>query len=187
MGEWFKIVTGVRQGCVLSPLLFMIVIYWIMKRAADNSECGLAWTNGRKLTDIDFADDIALLDETWTGMQKLTCRVEEEAKMMGLQINVQKTKLLKVGRGNSTGTILVGGNPVEELEEFSYLRSVLSSKSSCGKEIRTRIGKANTTFGRLNNIWKDKKLNIKIKSRLYETLVIWSRNMADDHHQHEET
>jgi len=92
--------------------------------------------------------------------------------MMGLQINVQKTKLLKVGRGNSTGTIVVGGNTEEEVEEFCYLGSVLSSDSSCDKEIRTRIGKANTTFGRLNNIWRDKKLNIKIKSRLYETLVL---------------
>src|SRR5258706_81762 len=172
MGEWFHIVTGVRQGCVLSPLLFMIVMDWIMRRATDDSKCGIAWTNEGTLTDLDFADDIALLDETWTGMKKLTSKVEEVAEAIGLHINAQKTKLLTVGRWDSTETILVGGKPVEQVEEFCYLGSVITSDSSCDKEIRTRIGKANTTFGRLNNIWKDKKLNIKIKSRLYETLVL---------------
>ena len=73
----------------------MIVMDWIMRKTADNNECGIAWTNGGKLTDLDFADVIAFLDEIWTGMHKLTSRVEEEAEVMGLRINAQKTKLLK--------------------------------------------------------------------------------------------
>ena len=32
MGEWFQIITGVRKGCVLSPLIFALVVDWVMTR-----------------------------------------------------------------------------------------------------------------------------------------------------------
>jgi len=32
-GDWFEVVTGVRQGCMSSPLLFAIVIDWVMKKS----------------------------------------------------------------------------------------------------------------------------------------------------------
>jgi hypothetical protein len=32
MTEYFKISTGVRQGCILSPILFLIVIDWVMRK-----------------------------------------------------------------------------------------------------------------------------------------------------------
>ncbi len=44
----------------------------ILKKAVDAGSCGLEWLDGNKLADLAFADDIALLDDTWSGMQKLT-------------------------------------------------------------------------------------------------------------------
>jgi len=70
-GEWFQIVTGERQGCLLSPLIFLLVVDWILKRATNNNDCGLPWNEGHKLTDLDFADDNAVLEKSWRGMQEL--------------------------------------------------------------------------------------------------------------------
>ena len=66
----------------------------------------------------------------------------------------------------------VEGKPVEEVSEFCYLGSVIAEDGSCAKGIRIRLGKANSTFGRLLNIWKNKGLATKIKIRLYEALVM---------------
>ena len=60
---------------------------------------------------------------------------------------------------------------METVNEFCYLGSVISDNSSCDKEIKTRLAKANSIFGRLNNIWKSKTLSCNIKVRLYESLV----------------
>ena len=81
LGEWFRVhmVSGVRQGCVLSPLIFAIVFDWIMSRATGENNFGLKWTEVERFTDLDFADDIALLDNTWDGIKQLMERVQTES------------------------------------------------------------------------------------------------------------
>jgi hypothetical protein len=66
--KYSQIITGVRQGCVI----FLLVIDWIMKRAADADTHGLEWVGEGWLTDLDFVDKIALLDRKWAGMVDLT-------------------------------------------------------------------------------------------------------------------
>jgi hypothetical protein len=172
VGEWFQIITGVRQGCVLSPMIFLLVMDWIMKRATDTVTNGLEWVNGERLPDLDFADDIALLGSTLAGMMDLTGKVETEAATVGLRINADKTKVMMTGVQGQTQAIQAGGKPVEEVNEFCYLGSVIARDGSCDKDIRTQLGKANSCFGRLLNIWRNKGLSIKIKIRLYEALVM---------------
>ena len=61
--EDFAIRTRVKQGCVLSPLLFSLCIDWLMKRATMNVKRGITWTLMDTLEDLDFADDIVILEE----------------------------------------------------------------------------------------------------------------------------
>jgi len=68
--EWFKTVVGVLQGCVLSPLLFNIFLEIIIITAIDDDASG-AWLNGVRISDLCFADDIALLAETKQQLQHI--------------------------------------------------------------------------------------------------------------------
>jgi len=61
---------GVWQGCILSSLLF-IALNWVMRQAEKTaSGSGLKWTLGDNLTDLDFADDIVLIDERATTVNR---------------------------------------------------------------------------------------------------------------------
>ena len=58
-------------GCVLSPFLFLIVIDFLIRRTVDARDSGITWGTG-KLTDMDFADDIALISNSPVALQNVT-------------------------------------------------------------------------------------------------------------------
>jgi hypothetical protein len=171
LGEFFEIHSGVRQGCVLSPLLFGIIMDWILKRSM-GEQSGIEWIGGRKLSDLDFADDIVLLHDSWTGMQAITSSLEQEAKKIGLNINIAKTKIMTIGNWTTTNKIQVGGEELEECQEFCYLGSTINQDGGCEREIMIRLGKANAVFGRLWRIWASRNISVVVKVRLYEALVM---------------
>ena len=94
LSKWFPMMSGVRQGCVMSGFLFVLVIDWIMRkttRMKRGIQCGLD-TKG----DIDFADDLALLSTSRRNLQQEINELEVHAKRTGLHINTAKTKVMKI-------------------------------------------------------------------------------------------
>ena len=46
LSEIFEVKTGVRQGCILSPFIFIMVIHWIMREIVKQGQNGIQWTVG---------------------------------------------------------------------------------------------------------------------------------------------
>ena len=69
--EMLNIKTGVRQGCILSPFLFLIIIDFVMTKAMDDASFGIEWGQTR-LADLDFADDISAISHPLAEIQEIT-------------------------------------------------------------------------------------------------------------------
>nr|VZI27134.1 unnamed protein product [Spirometra erinaceieuropaei] len=83
----FCVRSGVRQGCILLPY----AIGWILRRALHEND-GVEFAPGHRLTDLDFADAIALLASSFGDLQSMVSGVNEVAKSVGSSIKAGKTK-----------------------------------------------------------------------------------------------
>ena len=94
--EPFFVQTGVSQGCLLSPTIFLIVIDWVVRTATKDRRMGIQWTLTKQLEELYFADDISLLAHRHEDAQTKLEHVADEAEKVGLQINVNKTEVMRV-------------------------------------------------------------------------------------------
>ncbi|XP_061710662.1 uncharacterized protein LOC133520309 [Cydia pomonella] len=90
--ESIDVTAGVKQGCLLSPLLFLMVLDDVKCRVTSRGRRGLPWTSENDLEDIDFADDLCLIATTREQLQDKAEDLAEEAEKEGLRINYNKTK-----------------------------------------------------------------------------------------------
>ena len=166
----FKIKTGVRQRCLLSPFLFILAVDWLMKESTSGSRNGIQWTLWTQLDDLDVADDIALVSHNHSQMQDKTSTVNQLSGSIGLRIHPGKSKMLKIKTENIQA-ITVGGKPLEVVENFTYLGSVIDHSGGTAADVRSRVAQARTAFKNLDKIWRDRTISTKTKIRLFNSNV----------------
>ena len=162
--------TGVRQGCILSPIIFLMVVDWVTRQSTADQKTGIQWTFNKQLENLDFADEISLLSHKQQDAQKKLCLVAEEAEKTGLQINTGKTKVMRVNNKNQD-SVKLHHEEIKEVDKFVYLRSVVSKDGETDEDIKSRINKARHVFNTLRQIWRSKALSIRNKIRIFNTNV----------------
>ena len=151
LSESFEVKTGVRQGCLLSLFLFLLVVVWIIKTTTTGRNNGIQWTLWTQLDDLDFADDLVLLSHNHSLMQDKTTLLETTSAGTGLKINRKKIELMKMNT-TANAPVTVGGEPIREVESFVYLGSVVDKQRGTDRHVTARIGKGKAAFVMLKNI-----------------------------------
>src|SRR5256885_17189993 len=61
---------------------------------------------------------------------------------------------------------------MEEVNDFRYLGIILSSNGSMRNKLEHRIGEGKKVFGALEKVWKNREMPRKVKTSLYESIVV---------------
>ncbi|BHF58340.1 hypothetical protein SprV_0100129200 [Sparganum proliferum] len=172
LSQPFGIRSGVRQGCILSPILFNYAIDWILGRALRESD-GVEFAPGHRLTDLDYADDIALLASSFGDLQSMVSRVNEVAKSFGLSINAGETKVFSSCiPDQEKAPLRIDGCQLEEADSFKYLGEGLLPNGQSKDDIVSQIDAARWVFSSLRKcLWIRRDLSIATKIRAYRASV----------------
>nr|VZI36913.1 unnamed protein product [Spirometra erinaceieuropaei] len=121
LSQPFGIRSGVRRRCILSSILFNYDIDRILGRALRESD-DVGFAPGQRLTNLDYADDIALPASIFGDLQSMESRVNEVARSVGLSINAGKTKVLSSCIPDQEMAPLgIDDCQLEEVDSFKYL------------------------------------------------------------------
>ena len=122
---------------------------------------------------IRYAGDIVLLAETEKELQNFVDKIICAGENYGMLLKIKKTKVMVVTtKVTEVINVVVKGLKLEQVEEYKYLGSWITSDNDNKKEIKTRIGMAKGAF------WKQKELmrgnwNIKLKERLLNLYIFY--------------
>ena len=159
---------GVRQGCVLSPLLFNIYMSDFPKSLSQ--DIGVCINDNLRINCILWADDIILFSETEEGLNTLLSELKTYSDLNHLKINTDKTKCMIF---NKTGRLIrrnffLGTKRLENVRCYKYLGLMITPSG----EIRTALddlrSRALKAYMALKN-----KLGISFRDHVDDTIGLF--------------
>ena len=150
---------------------FNLILEAMIQEAMKSTDCGIQ-VYSEPVNNLRFADDIDLIAESQQKLQKVTDKVNESSKRFGLKINAEKTKVMVVGQKNRHIRITLKNEKLEQVEEFTYLGSVMSADGKCAKVVKKIISLKSAMVNKFSKLWRSTGISNETKVKLYETFVV---------------
>ena len=88
---------------------------------------------GRNINNLRYADDTTLMVESEEELKSLLMKLKEESEKVGLNLNIQKSKIMASGPITSWQ---IDGETVKTVVDFIFLRSKITADGDCSHEIK---------------------------------------------------
>jgi hypothetical protein len=119
-----------KQGDVLSQLLFDFALEWASRRVQVNQD-GLKLNGTQQL--LAYADDVNILGGSIRAVKENAEALVVAAKEIGLEVNADKTKYMVMSRDQNAGrthSMKNDNSSFERVDELKYLRTTLTNQNS---------------------------------------------------------
>ena len=114
-------------------------------------------TVGRNINKIRYANDTTLMAESEEELKSLLMKVKEESEIVGLKLNIQKTKIMASGPITSWEIV---GETVETVPDFIFLGSKITADGDCSHEIKRHLLLERKLMTNLDHILKSRDITL---------------------------
>ena len=112
----------------------------------------------------------ALVSSTRDQLQRKTSDLSLAAKQLGLNISRKKTKTMQLT--DTPLPVELENEDLEEVEEFTYLGSIMSKSNATVKDITNHLQKAKSSFVQLYKVLRSPNISEKTKIKIYNSNVL---------------
>ena len=110
---------------------------------------------GRNINNLRYADDTTLMAESEEDLKSLLMKVKEKSEKFGLNLNIQKTKIMASGPITSWQ---IDGETVETVTDFIFLGFKITAADDCSHEIKRCFLLGREVMTNLDSIFKKETL-----------------------------
>lgn len=171
LSDWFITTAGVKQGCILSALIFSLFINDIIDILPGGIR--MAEINVKALL---YADDVVIFAESPESLRFMIKRLHDYCKKWDLDINTQKSKIIifKNGHGRYAADErwFYNGEEVEIVKHYRYLGVIITSNMDFNMHFQEKCKSAQRS---LNASWKNvmanKNVLLSTKYQVFNSVV----------------
>uniref|UniRef100_A0A6Q2ZFL9 ribonuclease H n=1 Tax=Esox lucius TaxID=8010 RepID=A0A6Q2ZFL9_ESOLU len=168
--DLFPVHVGLRQGCPLSPVLFVIYMDRISRRSQGPE--GVRFGD-HTISSLLFVDDVVVLAPSSQDLQHALGRFAAECKAVGMKISTSKSEAMVLSRKRVACPLQVGGECLPQVDEFKYLGVLFTSEGRMEREIDRRIGAASAVMRSMyRSVMVKKELSRKAKLSIYQSIYV---------------
>ena len=121
---------------------------------------------GRNINNLRYADDTTLMAESEEELNSLLMKLKEKSEKVGLQLNIQKTRIMASG---SITSWQIDGKTVET--DFIFGGSKITADGDCSHEIKRCLLLGRKVMINLDSILKRRDITLSTKVRLAKAMV----------------
>ena len=142
-------------------------MYIVQNARLDEAQAGIKIAR-RNINYLRYADDTTLMADSEEELKSLLMKVKVESKKVGLNLNIQKTKIMASGHITSWQ---IDGETMETVTDFIFLGSKITADGDCNHEIKRCLLLGRKTITNLDSILKSKDIASPTKVCLVKAMV----------------
>ena len=126
------------------------------------------WIAGININNLRYADDTTLMAESEEELKSLLMKVKEESEKVGLNLNIQKTKIMA---SSPITSWQIDGETVETVTDFILEGSKITADGDCNHEIKRHLLLGRKAMTNLDSILKSRDIILPTKVHPVKAIV----------------
>ena len=176
ISDIFKGNAGTRQGCMISPFLFVFYLNEYIKQVNAN-QCPGVYINESypNINMLLFADDLVLLGDNVGHVQQLLNNLSEFCSKFGLSVNLEKTKFMVFRNGGivkDNEKVYLDGKRIPLASYYKYLGVIISSRLSWTPAQKTLSQQAEKCFNLIRILNYECDFSFKTCNELFDKCIV---------------